>query len=88
MWNLHLHHFFFSLCEDNWNKVWRDSFGYVMLFTPVWASHDTDYIVGGAILFIRSRFLKQGATLLFWSCDASVGITWHWWHHQYQHYIC
>ena len=30
-------------------------------------------------------------TWFLWSCDAlstSVSITWHWWHHQWQHFVC
>ena len=70
---------FCSLGEDCWKKVWHDSFGHVMLLAPVQALNDTDDIVSGTILFVRSRWLKQGETcrwrflILFcdnlWKCE-------------------
>ena len=52
------------LGEDNWDTMWHVSFHHVMLMVPVWASHGTDGIVNGTILFVRSRWLTQGETWL------------------------
>ena len=58
-----------SFDEDNCHKVWHDYIGHVILLTSVQASHDTDGIVNGTVLFARLRWLKHD-------------VTWHCWHHQ------
>ena len=45
------------LCEDNWNKVWHDSFGHIMLLAPVPTSHDTG-IVNDTILLGQDDWNK------------------------------
>ena len=62
---------FWSLDDENWNKV----------------SHDTGDLSNGTILFIRSRWLKQNATWLLCYRFMCYSITWHWWHHQYHHWF-
>ena len=41
------------------------TFGHVRLMTPVLASHHTNGTVSGTPLFVWSRCLKQGVTLIF-----------------------
>ena len=41
---------FCSLVKHNWNKVWHDSFGHMMLLTPMQASYNTYGIVNRTIL--------------------------------------
>ena len=52
-----------SLGEDKWNKMWYD-FGHVMLIAPVPAPYYTVGIVNSTVLFVRSWWLKEGATWL------------------------
>ena len=58
-----------SIIQDNWNQVWHDSFGLVMLLASVWTSYDTDGIIKSTILSAWSRWLRQDTI-------------WHSWHHQ------
>ena len=53
----------YSLGEDNWNEVQHDFIRHVMPLGPV--SHDGDSIINGNIAFLRSKWLKWGATWLF-----------------------
>ena len=49
---------FDSFGKDNWNKVWPDSFGHVMLLASVPALYDTDSIVNGTILLGQDGWNK------------------------------
>ena len=65
----------FSLCKDNWNKVLLDFFGQMILWKPMWDLHDTDGTINATSCFIRSGWLKQGATWPFFSMGCQH------WHH-------
>ena len=67
---------FSSLGEYKWNKVIclvQSCYAAV----PVAATPDNDSNVSDNILFTSLRQLKWGTRWTFWSCDASVGITWY-----------
>ena len=81
----------YSLHQDNWNSVQHNFFGYLMLLVLMSVSHEANSVSNGAITFVRSRWWKWDAALLFWSCNAigaSISIMWCQWHYQFHHYIC
>ena len=41
------------------DKAWHNCFGYMILLAPLPASHNTDGIVSGAILFVMPRWLNK-----------------------------
>ena len=64
-WYCQWHHC--MLAQDNWNKMLHHLFGHVMPLPLALTSCDTDGILNSIIAFIRSWWLKCGATWLFWS---------------------
>ena len=39
---------------------------------PALALHDTNGVINGITVFLRSRQLNSDATLIFWLCDATT----------------
>ena len=75
---------FHFIGQDDQNEMQHDFFSHLTL---AWALCDANGIVYSTIVLIRSRWLKQCTTSLFWSCnaiDASVSVMWcqqcHQWH--------
>ena len=71
-----------SLSYSDQNEVKNNFFSHLIPTAPQLLSCDANCIISGTFCS-SGEDMKQGMTLLFWSCDVagtSVSITWHWWH--------
>ena len=71
-----------------WDAAWL--FGPGLSLALTYAACDADSIVYATTAFVRSKWLKWGATWLFWSWHATstdVGITWCYQHYQMNYNI-